>query len=266
MAQLIITRPRLGPRWDIEQPLDVLIDGLPSAPIGLGETIAIDLPPGPHQASARLDSAGSQPILVESPAGETRRIALGTNVALSKLLSWSLILSMCPFFGLAVWVFIGTGSLLRQGGGAVSIHPSWHAVRMALLVPATLLALAPILSLSVFKQKHAFVLIEVPGPELSVHQIAKLLRERPLRVRITIRHLIIAVAISALCFWISLEVFRSTRAWQFQSQAGMHADLEDIFRGVSASKADYHAAMKRKYEQAAASRSFSVDPDPTAPP
>jgi hypothetical protein len=49
MAKLIVTRPRLGSRWDIEQRFDVLIDGNPNAPIGLGEPIVIDLPPGRHQ-------------------------------------------------------------------------------------------------------------------------------------------------------------------------------------------------------------------------
>ncbi len=39
MAKLIVTRPRLGSLWDIEQRFDVLIDGNPNAPIGLGETI-----------------------------------------------------------------------------------------------------------------------------------------------------------------------------------------------------------------------------------
>ncbi len=89
-----------------------------------------------------------------------------------------------------------------------------------------------------------------------------LLRERSFRVRITIRRLMIAVAISALCTWVTLEVFRSARASQFRSEANFHAYLEHTFRGLDAAKADYHAAMKRKYAQAAASRSFSVAPDP----
>ena len=43
-------------------------------------------------------------------------------------------------------------------------------------------------------------------------------------------------------------------------------ELETRRAGNNAVKADYHATMKRKYAQAAASRSFSVDPDPSAPP
>ena len=66
MAKIFVIRPRLGPSWDIEQRFDVLIDGKPIAPIGLGETIVIDLPPGPHLVGARFATAGSPPILVET--------------------------------------------------------------------------------------------------------------------------------------------------------------------------------------------------------
>ena len=71
MAKLLVTRPRLGGRWDIEARFDVLIDGNPSAAIGLGETIVIDLSPGPHQVSARFDLARSQPILVDAALEQT---------------------------------------------------------------------------------------------------------------------------------------------------------------------------------------------------
>ena len=150
--------------------------------------------------------------------------------------------------------------------GNRSSHPDGHGAWQTApwFLPALLICI-PLLILPTFSRNHAFVVIEVPGPDPTVEQIAKLLRDRPLRVRITIRQLMIAVAISALS-WISLEVFRSTRASQFKLVARVHADLEDIYRGHDATKADYHAAMRRKYEQAAASRSFSVAPDPRAPP
>jgi hypothetical protein len=77
MANLIVTRPRLGPLWDLEERFDVLIDGNPDAPIDLGETIVIELPPGPHLVSTRFASAGSQPIRVEAAPGEPRRLAVG---------------------------------------------------------------------------------------------------------------------------------------------------------------------------------------------
>ena len=268
MAKLLVTRPRLGSLWDIEARFEVLIDGNPNAPIGLGETIAIDLSPGAHQVSARIDGARSQPVLVDVALEQTHRLAVGPDVGFSRFRSWSLYLGMCPFVGLTVWHFIEMASRL-QGvrGGTVSSHSnSYHALHMALLVPAALLMFMPLLAFLAYRRNHAFVFTEVPSPDLTVEQIAKLLRERPFHARITIRQLMIAVAISALCFWISLEVFRFTRTSQFQSVASMHAKLEDIFRGFNAAKADYHAEMRRKYAQAAASRSFSVDPDPSAPP
>ena len=137
---------------------------------------------------------------------------------------------------------------------------------MALMVPSVLLPCMCILAHHACSRNHAFVLTELPNLDLTDEQIAMLLRELPFRVRITIRQVMIAVAISALCFWISITVFRANRALQFRSAASMHAELEGIFRRISAAKADYHAALRRKYEQAAASNSFSVDPDPTAPP
>ena len=268
MAKLIVTRPRLGWFSDMEQPFNVLIDGNPNTPIGPGETIVIDLPPGTHLVSAGSRIAGSQPILVEAAQGETHRLAVGRNVGLNRLLSWSSILGVLPFLGLIVWTLIDAASpLQRVKGGAVSfLANSHHDLLLALMVPAALLSFVSILAWLAFSRNHSFVLTEIPDPDLTVEQIATLLRERPFRVRITIRHLMIAVAIAAVCFWISLEVFRSSRVSRFRSAASMHAELEDIFRPDNDAKAEYHATLKRKYEQAAASRSFSVDPDPTAPP
>jgi hypothetical protein len=268
MAKLIVTRPRLGSRWDIEQRFEMLIDGKPNAPIGLGETIVIDLPPGPHLAKARLADAGSQPVVVGTAPGQTHRLAVGTNVGLGRLMITTMILGLLPLFGLIVWFVMDTNSLLQSvKGGTVSFpangHHDWQ---MALLVPAALLAVVCMLAYPAFSRNHAFVLTEVRDHDLTDEQIATLLRERPFRVRINIRQLMIAVAISALCSWISLEIFRDSRASSFRSAASMHADLEDMFRGINAAKADYHAIMRHKYAQAVASRSFSVDPDPSAPP
>ena len=176
---------------------------------------------------------------------------------------------MLPLLGLIGWIFIDGQSPLGQigNGGTVSSHLDWYAAwKVALLVPTALLTFIPLLAFPALSRNHAFVLTEVPDLDLTVEQIAELLRERPFHVRISIRQLMIAVAISALGFWISLEVFRSIRASDFKSQASLHADLEDMFREQNAAKADYHAAMKRKYAQAAASRLSSVEPDPSAPP
>jgi hypothetical protein len=275
MAKLIVTRPRLGSSWDIKDRFDVLIDGSPNAPIGLGETIVIELSPGRHLVGARFATSGSQPILVESAPGETHRLAVGTNVGLGRLESWALILALLPLFGLVVWELIDTISLLQhtspllQGAQrAIASFPgNWHdSLQMALIVPALFLASMGTQAHLAFVRNDALVVTEVPDPNMTVEQIAILLRERPFRVRITIRQLMIAVAISAIGFCISLEVFRNSRTSEFRSAANLHAALEKIFRGTNAAKADYHATLRRKYEHAVASRSFSVDPDPSAPP
>jgi hypothetical protein len=269
MARLIVTRPRLGPRWDIEEPFDVVIDGNPTAKIALGDAIAMDLPPRPHQVSVRLVNAGSQSVLVDAAARATHRLAVGTNVGLSRFTIWSLILGICPFIALMVWGFVGGASHLRQGASAGTAlpPPDWrHAWKMALMVPAALTIFLPMLAITAFQRNHAFVVTEVPSSDLTVEQIARLVRERPFRVRITVRQLMIAVAVVAVCFWMSLEVFRSTRTSQFRSRASIHARAEDMFWEVDGAKADYHAAMRRKYEQAAANGAMSTDPDPSAPP
>ena len=269
MAKLVVARPGLGRRWDIDQRFDVLIDGKPTATIGLEETIVIDLPPGPHQVNARVTGAGSQPVLVDGAPEETLRLAVGMNVSFHSLMSWSLILGMLPFVGLVVWLLIDGYSLMGHiaSGGTVSSHRDLYgAWKMALLVPTALLIIIPLLAFPEFLRNHSLLLTKIPDSDVTVEQIAELLRECPFHVRISIRQLMIAVAISALSFWISLEVFRSTRALQFRFEASMHADLEGLFRSHHPAKADYHAAMRRKYAQAAASGSFSVEPDPSASP
>jgi hypothetical protein len=268
MAKLIVTRPRLGPQWDIEPCFDLLIDGNPNASIGLGETVEVELPAGPHQVCARLPGAGSRSVLVDTAPGESRRLAVGPNVDFTRLLTWFLILDLSPMFGACIWLLIDS-ALLVQGikAGTVSSHPGWQgAWQMAIMVPLFILFVLCSLAFPAISRHHALAVVDVAGPDLTVEQIAELLRERPFRVRITIRQLMIAVAISALLFWISVEVFRSTRASQFRLDASLHADLEGLFRGQNAAKADYHAAMRRKYAQASASRAFSVGPDPSAPP
>jgi hypothetical protein len=269
MAKLVVARPRLGWRWDIDQRFDVLIDGKPTATIGLEETIVIDLPPGPHQVNARVTGAGSQPVLVDGAPEETLRLAVGMNVSFHSLMSWSLILGMLPFVGLVVWLLIDGYSLMGHiaSGGTVSSHRDLYgAWKMALLVPTALLIIIPLLAFPEFLRNHSLLLTKIPDPDVTVEQIAELLRECPFHVRISIRQLMIVVAISALGFWISLEVFRSGRASEFKSQASLHADLEEVFREQNAAKADYHAAMKRKYAQAVAKRLLSVEPDPSAAP
>jgi len=101
-----------------------------------------------------------------------------------------------------------------------------------------------------------------------------------------------AVAIGAIVFWAVIEGVRRERGSFFLRQAELHARLEAMSRKLEqnlnqtadfieqhkgnavaaggaatkyAQRAGYHDAMRRKYEQAASRRWFSVDPDPPPP-
>jgi hypothetical protein len=50
------------------------------------------------------------------------------------------------------------------------------------------------------------------------------------------------------------------------SDSNAGASLIQGMAARTAAKADYHAAMKRKYEQAASGGPFWVEPDPPGPP
>jgi hypothetical protein len=292
MAKLIVTRPRLGRLWDTKLSFDVLIDGKPAAPIGLGETIAIDLTPGPHQVSARIARVGTQPIVVEPGLDETHRLAVGFNVGFNKLFTRSWTLGSLPFFVLSAWFLFDLQTLLTRGlrGGTAPFHGEWQ---IAIMIPAGILTFLVPLAFPLLWPNQFLVVLEISGPDRTEQQIAELLRAHPFRVRITIRHMMIAVALLALAFWASLEVYRFTRASSFRSQARLHADEEAMFRkfeqgwinsdfemkkrgfgrghfskeaAKAAAVADYHAALRRKYEQAAARGAFSVEPDPQPPP
>ncbi len=124
---------------------------------------------------------------------------------------------------------------------------------------------------------------------------AALPAEPSLPVRLTIRGMMIAVAILALLFWATIEWGRYTRHQFFRQRAISHGILTDTFRKSeqeflrtarssesagqkssvilirqfatrAAAKADYHAAMKRKYEEAIERRRLFVEPDPPEPP
>ena len=124
-------------------------------------------------------------------------------------------------------------------------------------------------------------------------------------MRISIRQMMIVVAIAAIYLGAAVQWARFQRRDFFRSRASLHANLEESARasqqrylgslanlekagaGVdmesmgetgrlylqsvagyrqeaakAAARADFHAALRRKYEQAAAERWFTVEPDP----
>jgi hypothetical protein len=144
----------------------------------------------------------------------------------------------------------------------------------------------------VFRRNHVLCLTQIPGGDLADEQIAQYLRTHPLRLRITTGKTMTAVAILAIYLGIVSELASRARSQAFESLAKSHghdhwkyldaeqvhlqlaADTEAVGLDGSADRqaarwaaalAEYHAAMKRKYEEAAARRSLSVEPDPPKP-
>jgi hypothetical protein len=139
---------------------------------------------------------------------------------------------------------------------------------------------------------HRLALCEVPSSDLTDDEVAELLRAYPFHLQMTIRQVMIAVAFLSITFGASLDSFRSRYAESFRYRARFHALEEAKFReselrwiqsdiemerggfgrghfsdeaAKSAAWANYHAAMRRKYEQAASRPAFSVEPDPPYP-
>jgi hypothetical protein len=102
-----------------------------------------------------------------------------------------------------------------------------------------------------------------------------------------------AVAVVGIVLATAVTLSRYQRLQDFRRRADLHAQFEAVFRDTeqgqertaaelkmrgmdgsfmrqsaarSAARAEYHAALKRKYEQAAAGRWRSVEPDPPEPP
>jgi hypothetical protein len=141
-------------------------------------------------------------------------------------------------------------------------------------------------------RKHIVYLEEIPDPDANARPFERPPAE-PGRMRITIRQMMIAVALVAILFGAVVEWGRYTRRDYFRNKASVHASFEPIYRKLeqdmykhavalektnasmimprqiaakAGAVADYHAAMRHKYEEAASHRVFSVEPDPPAPP
>jgi hypothetical protein len=295
MAKLIVVRPRLGRPWNAQPSFDILIDGQPAATIRIGETIEIDIPPGPHQFHARIARLRSQPLVVELAPEETLRIAVGHNVGLHRLFNRFSILASLPFLGLmawSMWSLSDTNALLSSGvqGRSVMSRIDWT---IALMPPTAFLMFVPICPFLFLWWNSPLALSKIPRHDLTDQQIADVLRLHPFRVRITVRQMMIVVALLAIYLGCSVRWTRHRRTDHFRQTASLHAKLEPLIRdeerrqsgmaagrkrkGLDASpyrraaaraaaRADYHVATKRKYERAAAEGRFSVEPDPPEPP
>jgi hypothetical protein len=281
MAKLIVTRPRLGPFWDGPQSYQILIDGHRVASVRPGETVEIELPPGLHQVRSRVAWSGSQPFAFEAGPGGIHHLAVGPELRSQKLLAISMVLAALPMLGLPLWEMS---------------HGPRNAMTLAdrgLLLPTMMLPLLTQLAFLVLLSDHCLVLLDVTGHDLTEGQIAEYMRSHQPRVRITLWQMMIAIALLALYLGASVEWSGSERSDRLRVRAGNHATSEAMFRRIeqdwsriavssgatgpnasftrqaaarAAARADYHAAMRRKYEEAAARRAFFVEPDPPEPP
>jgi hypothetical protein len=295
-VKLSITRPKMN--WlEYTKPTrrglgyDIAIDGRFVRSIDPGETIELELSRGHHEVRARSSFFGSRPVEIDGNPNETRRFAIGFSARWQKLNLLAgvfVILSILPMIGISL-------SLSHQMRPRVpaAVDRIWLSVMLISIIFLSLPAMLFQLFVLVFYRNRGLDLQEIPGPELTHPQIAEFLRSQPLRLRITIRHSMIAVAILAVLIAATIQWLRHERSNDFRRDAERHADLEALSRkfehdrlriagdletssalaarlredaGKAAAKAAYHDALKRKYEQAAAQGIFNVEPDPPEPP
>ncbi len=243
-------------------------------------TAEIPLPPGRHQVTAQADSFRSRPIEIDAGDEVTHHLAVDYDPRVAKWFLLSALLPILVIFGLFFWE-------VSHGGprAAADILELWIFAFANSGLPFTLVVM--------FLQDQYLALDQVPSLEWIDPQDAGFLKSQPLRWRITIRRLMFAVAVVAIVQGIAVTLSRYERRHSVQSRADLHARLEAVYRDTqqaqertaaefnqrglnatsmrqtaarSAARAEYHAALKRKYEQAAAGRRRSVEPDPPEPP
>ena len=198
MAKLIVSRPRLGCGWDMPQSFDVVIDGESVSPIGLEETIVIDLAPGPHQVYARIARGRSQAVLINLAPGGTHRLGVGPYIQFHSVMRYLLIPGPIISLIITISLFIKITKLLQNPIAiALPAAPWWVGVICAVGMISLVM---PVLAYEALIHDHTLVLVGIPGPDLEAEQIAELLRDHPSCIHFKIRHLVIAIAVVAIIF------------------------------------------------------------------
>jgi Tfp pilus assembly protein PilE len=281
MAKLVVNRPRQAA--DRLRRYRILIDGRVAAMIANGKTAELDLTPGPHRIAVRLDFLRSQPLEIDARRGDAYHFIVGTNLARRR--PWKAASFAAAWSPLAIVSLALAGEILF----IAPFEGSWF--RQFLLPMMVLPSLLLLAAMAIWRDRILY-LEPIASPDHIGPWVAPS-RSRPLPVRFTIRGLMIAVAILAILLGAGVEWFRFTRRAYFRNWATYHGQLEDDYRRLeqlfhraaagwdntnpnaatnrqaeasAAAVAGYHAAMRRKYEEAAARRAFAVEPDPPAPP
>jgi hypothetical protein len=280
MAKLIVTRPRsrgfrVAP-WSIR----ILVDGTRVASVGAGMTAEIPLPPGRHQVTAHAHPFWSRAIEIDAGDEDTHHLAVDYDPRVARWFWLSATLPFLIIFGLFFWDV--------SHGGARAL-----ADRRELWIFAFATSGLPLMLVVHFLTDQYLALDRVPNLDWINPHYAALLKSRPLRWRISIRRLMFAVAVAGIVLGTAVTSSRYQRRRDFRKRADLHARSEALYRETeqgqertaaelnkraldgsfmrqsaarSAARADYHAALKRKYEQAADGRWRSVEPDPPEPP
>jgi hypothetical protein len=294
MANVIITRSRCHRFWRtslIRRRLGygVLLDGRRVATIGPGDAIGLSLSPGCHQVRAKFGIFRSQPIDIDATSEKRLELVARPSVRWQNLNLFAAIivlLSTLPlFWSVACVSYHGLEGILAADVDLLGIF-------LLSNVSLPIVALLFQIIVPVALRNQAIELIELPRGRSTELALSDIPRPQPFHVRITTGHLMIAVAILAVVIGMSASFTRYERSKYFRMKAGTHANEEATIResereylglavdfekaGIKngplhemvakiGALADYHAAMRRKYEQAASQGRFYVEADPPSP-
>lgn len=269
MAKLIVSRARqLGGRI---RRFRIRVDGRVAASVACGQSAEIRLEPGRHRITAQLEFLRSRPVEIVAGEDEVHHLRVGSS-AMRRVPLWvvmSLPMLLTPAF-----------VMLSFAGHRFFSDPLEVAWFRIFLIPMVTLPVVVQVALMILWREHFLYLEEIPAPDRA-DRPSPPPRDDPLRVRFTVRGLMVAVLVLAVLFAAGVEWARFTRGTLFQNRASRHAQLEAVYREIgrslsppsarrsaarAAAKADYHAAMRHKYEEAAARHAVSVEPDPPEPP
>jgi hypothetical protein len=284
MTSLVIKRPR----DDIEgrDRYQIVIDDGRVVSIEPGETIWFALGTGHHEVTARAGWVGSQSIAVEAETDTAYELIVAQNRKFH--LPWIIAAVLVGVALMGTILALPTGSQWASG----VVENGWRGLIPPLALPLIILMILIGIGPLAFARKSALSLVQVSDCDLTVEEIADLLRAQPLRPRFSVRVTMVVVAILAVVLAVGVQQSKSQRQFHFRNRAKMHAEIERLVRtsqdessqlaasleksgfdataerqaaGKAAAKADYHAAMRQKYEHAASLGWFTVEPDPPAP-
>lgn len=267
MAKLVVVRPR-GSSFVGLTRCHVFLDGRRVASLAEGMKVEIPLSPGRHEFLARKDLNRSPIVAIEGEP-ETRhefRVVFRPFIPMSFARQFALYLGlMSPY---SLWLYFHP--LFFPG-------PEQFWIDRFFTPLILLLSFGMAIGLSVVAQSGSLRL--VPGLDPANGQ-ALTPETASRRGRLTLRAMMIAVAVLAVLLGLGVRQWRRARDGYYRHEARMHRIDEESDRNAAefhkgssnpataamfAARAEYHAAMARKYEDALARGLTTVEPDPPPP-